>query len=96
MFCRLMPRQDLPYTREMPNTKYDTRILALARSSEKRLRKLQALIRREFRAGSDRQLNALSKVEHAIALVARDTERQRELLQASRPAPVADSSIEGR
>ena len=67
----------------MPNIKYDKRVLALVRSSEKRLRKLPGLIRREFRAGSDRQLHALRKVEHAIELVARDTERQRELLQAS-------------
>lgn len=62
-------------------SKYNKRLLDLARSSEQRLRKLPALIRRELRAGTDRQISALSKIERAIELVAIETRHQREELE---------------
>ena len=71
-----------PYAAPMKN-KYNKRMLELARATEKRLQKLPAIIRKEFRAGSDRQVHALRRIEHAIELVARDTGRQRYLFELS-------------
>ncbi len=65
------------------NNKYNKRILQIVRATEKRLHKLPALIRREFRAGSDRQVHALRRIESAVEQVARETERQRILLEQS-------------
>jgi hypothetical protein len=65
----------------MPNMKYNKRLLELVRSADNRLKKLPSLIRKEFRAGSDRQRNALRKLERAIELVAREMKYQRDLLE---------------
>jgi hypothetical protein len=62
-------------------TKYNTRLLQLARSTERRLKKLPSLIRREFRAGGDRQLSALRKIERSIDLVALETKRLGQVLE---------------
>jgi hypothetical protein len=75
------------------NNKYNKRILQLVRATEKRLGKLPALIRKEFKAGSDRQLHALRKVEGAIESVARETKQQRELLELN-VAPSTAPQIE--
>lgn len=63
------------------NVKYNRRALDLARSTERRLQKLPGLIRREFHAGSDRQLSALAKIERAIELVSIETRRHRHELE---------------
>lgn len=65
----------------MPH-KHNRRLLELARSTESRLKKLPGLMRKEFRAGSDRQLAALARVERAIEIVARETKLQREELES--------------
>ncbi len=66
---------------ESMQSKYNARLLQLARSTERRLKKLPGLIRREFRAGSDRQMHALRRVERSIEIVATETKRQREELE---------------
>lgn len=73
------------------NNKYNKRMLQLVRATERRLQKLPAIIRKEFRAGSDRQIHALRKIEHAIALVARETRQQRQLLELSASPAVDDN-----
>lgn len=73
------------------SNKYNKRVLDLVRTTEKRLRKLPAIIRKEFRAGSDRQLHALRRVEHAIGLVARETQQQRQLIEAALVGPTGGS-----
>jgi hypothetical protein len=65
------------------SAKYNKRLLQLARSTERRLKKLPGLIRREFRAGSDGQLHALRKLERLIEITAIETQRQREELEKS-------------
>lgn len=62
-------------------SKYNKRLLDLARSSERRLKRLPALIRKELRAGADREMNALAKIEKTIELVAAETRHQREELE---------------
>jgi hypothetical protein len=81
MRCRLWPRARVRYHGLMPNMKYNKRRLELVRSADSRLKRLPSLIRKELRAGSDRQLNALRKLERTIELVAREMKYQRDLLE---------------
>lgn len=79
---RLFENWYVVYAAPMPH-KYNKRLLELARSTESRLKKLPGLMRKEFRAGSDRQLAALTKVERAIEIVAREMQLQREHFEKS-------------
>ena len=69
----------LPYDWAM-QTNNTKRLLKLAQLSEARLKALPKMIRREFRSSANRQVNALLRLERAVDIATKATERQRAAL----------------
>jgi hypothetical protein len=66
------------YAGNMQKSQTRRRMVELAQSTERRLRKLPKLIRKELRSGFDRQVALLRQIESSIELVAHELNRQRE------------------
>lgn len=67
----------------MTNKKNSKRLLGVAQLIERRLKKLPALIRSEFRRSASRQVSAMTRIERVVDLVTREVERQRAKLEES-------------
>jgi len=61
----------------MTNKTNNKRLLGAAQSIERRLKKLPALIRAEFRRSAGRQVSAMARLEKVVDLLTREAERQR-------------------
>ena len=64
-------------------TNNNKRLLKLAQSTEARLKGLPKIIRQEFRSSANRQVNALLRLERAVDIATKATERQRASLEKS-------------